>query len=77
MKGQVVRFAIPVCISDVVDGADGQDHLSHGVDDGQVNNCPAQRLEGEERRTSLQRDKIYAGSKLQQCTDSTREDHAL
>lgn len=33
VEGQVVRFAIPVCVGDVVDGADGQDHLSRSVDD--------------------------------------------
>lgn len=42
VEGHVVGDAIPVVIGDVMDGAHRQDNLTHRVNDGQVNNSPAE-----------------------------------
>ena len=51
VEGHVVRGAIPVFIRDVMDGTHGQDNLAHCVNNGQVNNSPAneeeERMRGE------------------------------
>lgn len=63
MEGHVVGGAIPVCICDVMDSTYCQDHLSHRVNDGQVNNSPAQREEEEEEAGVHEKDKIDKGQK--------------
>ena len=49
VESEVVRYAIPVVISDVVDGAYCQDDLTDGVHDGQIDNCPGEERERESR----------------------------
>lgn len=67
MEVLIVRGAILVCICDVMDGTYGQDNLSNGVDNGQVNNSPVHREEeeggGRVRTDVHQRDKIDEGQK--------------
>lgn len=46
MEGHVVGGAILVRVGDVMDGTYGQDDLAQRVNDGQVNNGPAQRESG-------------------------------
>lgn len=43
MKGHVVRFPVPIGVSDVGDGADRHGNLAQCIDDGQVDDRPATR----------------------------------
>lgn len=52
MKGHVVRFAIMVGVGDVMDGANRHRHLTDGVDNGQVDDSPAEEGDSAERRTT-------------------------
>lgn len=69
VKSHVVRFAIMVGVSDVVDGANSHRHLANGIDDGQVNDSPEK--EGDSAEASTERlIKVAAKHKLKNQTQS-------